>query len=56
MYTLFGIGHGKVIATILSLMISIDSTIYFAPDFILEKDVQGVCRLPSSEIADQIEM
>jgi len=50
-YTLFGIARGKVIDTTLALGLSIDCTMCFAPDFILEKDVQEVYGLPSPEIA-----
>jgi len=35
-YTLFGIAHGKVVTGTRSPELSIDSTIRFAPDFILE--------------------
>ena len=56
MYALFGMTHGKVITVTLSLVLSIDSTISFAPDFILEQDVREVYRLHLSEIEKQIQM
>jgi len=55
-YTLFGIAHGKAIIATLALALSINSTIRFAPNFILEMDVREVYGLPLSEIAKQIEM
>jgi len=47
--------HGRGITETLSLERSIDSTICFAPDFILENDVREVYGLPLSEIAKRIE-
>ena len=43
--TLFGIAHGKVITATLALELSIDSTIPFAPDIMLEMDVREVYEL-----------
>jgi len=50
-YTSFGIERGKVSNATLSLGLSIDCTMCFALDFILEQDVQEVYGLPSPEIA-----
>ena len=56
MYTLFGIAHGKVITATLHLALATDSTISFAPDFILEQDIPEVYKLDLSEIEKQIQM
>lgn len=54
--TLSGIAHRNVLTATLSLELSVDSKIGFASDFILEKGVQEVYRLPSPEVtAKQIE-
>ena len=55
MYTLFGMMHGKVIIATLSLALSIDSRISFAPDFILEleQDVREVYRLPCQKLGSR---
>lgn len=56
-HTLFGIALRHVITTTLSLALSIDSSILFAPDFVLEQDIRDVYGLPLSEIAEkQIEV
>jgi len=53
--TLFGIAHGKVITATLTLVLSIDSTIRFAPSFILEKNVrEGGIRTTLSGDAGQM--
>ena len=56
MDTLFTIAQGEVITATLSFVLSIDSTICFAPDFILENDVREIYGLPSLEIAKQIDI
>ena len=40
--TLFGIAHGKVITPTLPIELSIDSTINFVQDIILERNVREV--------------